>query len=140
MWKTGRRWKGGETRSPVQDLNPSRGSGNGERFLPLVWHRVLDSASRPCFSNGSFLTVWPHLALWMGLALFHTMHAPALPRLSLVPQQACTSTVRSLPLLMWFPLPRMSFLPSSACQTLIHPSRPKLNITSPVMPSSTAPD
>lgn len=67
------------------------------------------------------------------------LHSPATPHFSLVPQQACTSIVHCLCLCGSFCLPGMSFLPRTAWQTLTHRSRPKLNVTFPVMPSSAVP-
>lgn len=84
----------------------------------LILQMIVSSPSGPtCFSR------------WV-------LHSPATPHFSLVPQQACTSIVHCLCSCGSFCLPGMSFLPRTAWQTLTHRSRPKLNVTFPVMPSS----
>ena len=88
----------------MQDRNLARavGTDRGSSLLSGTrsWTSRASRASRPCFSRGSFCSIWPHLPLQVGLALFHTMHTPATPCLS--PARPACTYYRTLPLLMRF--------------------------------------
>lgn len=103
--------------------------------LPLVW----PEAAHFCFPDGSVLAICP-VCLSSGsvlycsvLCTFQPHHTCRCPPHKLAPLQRIAFAHVA-------PLARMPFLPSADWPSLTHPSRPKLDVTSPVMLSAVVPD
>lgn len=97
----------------MQNLNQIR-TARMKRVSSLVWHKVLARALHPCFSNESFLTIWPHLLLQMSLALSSYITLFTGPLTSL-------HFYSILPLLMRFFLPAWNVFPPQHCLANSYP-------------------